>query len=307
MIEPDLTAVPLFKNFSPEALATLTTRLTRAACRAGEAIFLANEPGDAMYIVSSGRVRIWVYDDDSNPVTLSELGPGSFFGEMAVIDRGTRSANASAIDDCALACLTRDAFEGVLLAHPQAALEVLRSFGARLRQTNQLVAQRGTRNANEIHERSLSPLDRLAMAITDKVGSVGFFLMIATWTILWTGYNMLASLVPALHWVAFDPFPAFVAYLLISNVIQIMLMPLIMVGQNLQGRHSETRAELDFEINQKAEKEVMATLLHLDRNTDLLLKLMRHLEFQLSPSELEVIASERAFSRSVTTPGPIGR
>jgi len=80
--------------------------------------------------------------------------------------------------------------------------------------------------------------------------------------VLWTGYNILASEVPALHWPAFDPFPAFVAYLLISNVIQILLMPLIMVGQNLQGRHSETRAELDFEVNQKAEKEVMATLLH---------------------------------------------
>src|SRR5689334_18502923 len=134
-----LTAVPLFEHFSPDALAHLTTRLTQASCRAGEAIFLANEPGDTMYIVSSGHVRIWVYDDDSNQVTLSELGPGSVFGEMAVIDRGTRSASASAVDDCTLACLTRDAFESVLLAHPHAALDVLRSFGARLRQTNQLV------------------------------------------------------------------------------------------------------------------------------------------------------------------------
>jgi len=64
---------------------------------------------------------------------------------------------------------------------------------------------------------------------------------------------------------------------LISNVIQILLMPLIMVGQNLQTRHSETRAELDFEVNQKAEKEIMTTLVHLERNTDLLLQLMHHL------------------------------
>ena len=67
---------------------------------------------------------------------------------------------------------------------------------------------------------------------------------------LWTGYNILALEARALHRPAFDPFPAFVAYLLISNTIQILLMPLIMVGQNLHGRHAETRAELDFEINQ---------------------------------------------------------
>jgi uncharacterized membrane protein len=80
--------------------------------------------------------------------------------------------------------------------------------------------------------------------ITDKVGSIGFFLIIAGWTVLWTGYNILASEVPALHWPAFDPFPAFVAYLLISNVIQILLMPLIMVGQNLQSRHAEASREI---------------------------------------------------------------
>lgn len=97
-------------------------------------------------------------------------------------------------------------------------------------------------NANEVYQKELSPLDKLAAAITDKVGSMGFFLLILTWTILWTGYNILASEVPGLRWKSFDPFPAFVAYLLISNVIQILLMPLIMVGQNVQSRHSEIRA-----------------------------------------------------------------
>ena len=54
----------------------------------------------------------------------------------------------------------------------------------------------------------------------------------------------------------FDPYPAFVLWLFISNMIQIFLMPLIMVGQNLQGKHAEVRAENDYEINLKAEKEI---------------------------------------------------
>jgi len=55
------------------------------------------------------------------------------------------------------------------------------------------------KNANEEYQKTLSPLDKLAVAITDKVGSMGFFFIILTWTVLWTGYNILASMVHALH------------------------------------------------------------------------------------------------------------
>ncbi len=292
-----LAAIPLFSHFSPAALEKMSGLMVNLSFHATETIFLEREPGDAPYVVDSGKVRIWVRDGDANEVTLSELEPGDFFGEMSVLDGGKRSANATALVDTTLHCLRREEFEGFLIEHPKAALEVIRGIGARLRQTNLLVSERMTRNANIVHERNLSTLDRIAIVITDKVGSVGFFLIIAGWTLLWTGYNLLASVVPTLHWPAFDPFPAFVAYLLISNVIQILLMPLIMVGQNLQGRHAETRAELDFEINQKAEKEVMATLIHLERNTELLLKLMNHLDCRVSDEELRAIAAERQLRR----------
>jgi uncharacterized membrane protein len=128
-------------------------------------------------------------------------------------------------------------------------------------------------NVREQHEKSLTALDRMAVWITERVGTMGFFLIIFAWTVIWTGYNMLASLAPALHWKAFDPFPAFVAYLLISNVIQILLMPLIMVGQNIQGRQADIRAQNDYEINCKAEMEVELILQHLDRQQQLLLQL----------------------------------
>ena len=134
----------------------------------------------------------------------------------------------------------------------------------RLRTTDKMLQQRVSRNVNTVYEKSLNALDRFAIAITDKVGSIGFFLIIGGWTVLWTGYNLLASEVPRLHWPAFDPFPAFVAYLLISNVVQISLMPLIMVGQNLQARHSETRAELDYQVNLKNEIALNEVLRRVD-------------------------------------------
>lgn len=129
------------------------------------------------------------------------------------------------------------------------------------------------RNINEEHKRNLTRLERLAVWITDKVGSMGFFIIIFVWTIVWLGWNTLAP-----QKSRFDPFPAFVLWLFISNMLQIFLMPLIMIGQNLQGRHSEARAESDFEINVKAEKEIETILLHLEQQSDLMLKILHHLE-----------------------------
>ncbi len=128
---------------------------------------------------------------------------------------------------------------------------------------------------NEAVRESLSGLDRLAIKVTDRVGTMGFFLIIVVWTVSWAGYNIVASKIPSLHLHSFDPFPAFVAYLLISNVIQIMLMPLIMVGQNLQGRHSEARAEADYAVNQKAFADTERILKHLEDQDARLLELGR--------------------------------
>jgi len=118
------------------------------------------------------------------------------------------------------------------------------------------------RNANATFDQTLTPLERCALWITNHVGSMGFFLAIFAWTISWLGWNTLAP-----KPLRFDPFPAFVLWLFISNMIQIFLMPLIMVGQNLQSRHAEVRAESDFEVNVKAEHEIETILLHLETQT----------------------------------------
>jgi uncharacterized membrane protein len=129
------------------------------------------------------------------------------------------------------------------------------------------------RSVNIEQKKKLSPLERAAVRITERVGTMGFFLVILAWTVVWLGWNTLAPTA-----VRFDPFPAFVLWLFLSNMIQIFLMPLIMVGQNLQGRHAEARAEADFDVNTKAEREIEAILLHLEAQNDLILKILHHLE-----------------------------
>jgi uncharacterized membrane protein len=136
------------------------------------------------------------------------------------------------------------------------------------------------RNVNVEHKKGLTPLEKLAIWITDHIGTMGFFLIIFIWTLSWLGWNTLAP-----KSLRFDPLPAFALWLFISNMIQIFLMPLIMVGQNLQGRHAEIRAEADFEVNTKAEREIEAILMYLEKQNELILKILGHLEKDKSKIE----------------------
>ena len=133
------------------------------------------------------------------------------------------------------------------------------------------------RNVHHEVRSRLSPLDRLALFITQHVGTMGFFLIIFGWTVIWLSWNLLA---PAN--MKFDPPMGFIFYLFISNVIQILLMPLIMVGQNIQGAHSEARAEHDLEVNVKAEHEIEVILQHLEYQNEILMKMVEKLGVDLA-------------------------
>jgi uncharacterized membrane protein len=120
---------------------------------------------------------------------------------------------------------------------------------------------------------SPSFLDKVAVWITVHVGSMGFFLIIFIWTIVWLLWNMLAPKA-----VRFDPFPGFVFWLFISNIIQLFLTPLIMVGQNVQAKHADLRAEVDLKINTQAELEIETILSHLEYQNNLMLKILKDIE-----------------------------
>ena len=115
------------------------------------------------------------------------------------------------------------------------------------------------RNVTREHRERLTALERAALWITKHVGSMGFFIIIFFWTALWLFWNVAGP-----RDLRFDPFPAFVLWLFISNMIQLFLLPLLMIGQNLQGRYAEARAEADFEVNQQSAQEIEIILAHLE-------------------------------------------
>jgi len=124
-----------------------------------------------------------------------------------------------------------------------------------------------------------SMLDRIAVWITNHVGTMGFFLIIFTWTVVWLTWNMFAPKAAR-----FDPYPAFVLWLFISNMIQLFLLPLIMIGQNVQSVRADLRDEEDLKINLQAELEIETILSHLEYQNEMIIKIMKRLEDKTDPS-----------------------
>ncbi len=129
------------------------------------------------------------------------------------------------------------------------------------------------RNVNSVFKEKLTNLEKSAVWIASHVGSMGFFSIILVWTIIWLLWNTLAPIE-----LRFDPYPAFVLWLFISNMIQLFLLPLLLIGQNIQSKHADARSEVDFEVDTKAEKEIEAVLLHLEHQHEQIEKLLQKIE-----------------------------
>jgi len=139
------------------------------------------------------------------------------------------------------------------------------------------------RNVAIERRQRLSSTEQLALVVTKRVGTLGFFFLIAGWTIVWLSWNIF---MPKAY--RFDPPPGFVLWLFISNMIQILLMPLLMVGQNVLSLDSELRAESDYEVNLKTEHYVETILLRLEHQEQLLHQLLE----RMGTSSAEEVSSQ---------------
>jgi uncharacterized membrane protein len=249
-----LARIPLFKRLTPTELEQLARSVDQVNFKAEETVFNEQDQGDALYVVDSGSIRIWVLDEDVKPVTLAELKPGEFFGELAVLDRGARSTNATAIVDTELHRLSSDDFEKFLLKHPDIAIDVICEIGARMRQTNALVSQRATRNINvEMEERST-----IGQRIADRVASFGgswtFIMIYVSFLVGWMALNtfVLVHYGRGEEGAQFDPYPYILLNLMLSMTAALQA-PIIMMSQNRAAEKDRLAAEQDFKVNLKSE------------------------------------------------------
>src|SRR6184192_4591820 len=259
-----LRQVPLFESLDNEAAAKLCDLLETLDCKADTFLFHAGEPGNAMYLIERGKVRICVQAIDGHEVTLTEMGRGDFFGELALLDGQRRSADAIVSEDARLAVLSREHFLSFMRSNPNVALEMLTALVNRLRHTDELLRHSTTRNVNVEEAAHLTLADRAADIIAEFGGSWKFIIFEIGLFLLWMLLNT---------WLlfdrAFDPYP-YVFLNLILGIICGLQAPIIMMSQNRQSHKDRLRSDLDYEVNLKNElalQEMLQRLKVLERES----------------------------------------
>jgi CRP-like cAMP-binding protein len=137
--EATLQKVPLFSQLGPVDLARVLEVARERAYPKNSVILFEDDPGDALFVVKKGQVKVVLIGEDGREVILSVLGEGDFFGEMALIDDEPRSAHVIAMNDSTLLVLRREDFQGLLMQTPGIALAMLRELTRRLRRVDEKV------------------------------------------------------------------------------------------------------------------------------------------------------------------------
>ncbi|HMG72185.1 MAG TPA: DUF1003 domain-containing protein [Pyrinomonadaceae bacterium] len=249
-----LSRVPLFKRLEPHELEHLAEDVDQVNYAAGETIFNEHDLGDGLYVVETGSVRIWVMDEDVTEVTLAELKPGDFFGELAVLDRGERSSSATALTDTHLHKLSSDAFQEFLIEHPDASIDVICEIAQRMRQTNLLVSKRAARNINVEMEQNATIGQRVADKVASFGGSWTFIIIYLSFLVAWMAFNtfVLIHYGRGENGAQFDPYPYILLNLMLSMTAALQA-PIIMMSQNRAAEKDRLAAEQDFKVNLKSE------------------------------------------------------
>ena len=134
-----LRRVPFLAVLPEPELARLADLTRPRQYRPGTTIFHREDPGATLHIIHNGRVKLVLASPEGREVTVDILGAGDFFGELALLDGGPRSASAVALDQVETYTLDRQPFIATLERHPEVASGLLTVLGDRLRRTDELI------------------------------------------------------------------------------------------------------------------------------------------------------------------------
>ncbi len=253
-VEPSaLEDVDFFKLLGDEDRRELAEVVDLIKLTDGETLFRAGDPGESLFLVRSGEVELYVRDNAGQKIILDITRPGDFFGEIALLDAGARTASAVALTDTELIELDRDDLLLLFQRKPDAALSMLAAMGRMTRKADELLRTRVSRNVNEEVEEHLTVVQRVADWLAWFSGSIPFLVLHALWFGFWIALNVDLLRVSGLS--GFDPFP-FGLLTMIVSLEAIFLATFVLISQNRQVEKDKVRGDIEYDVNIKAEMEV---------------------------------------------------
>jgi uncharacterized membrane protein len=254
-----LAEVPFFQLLDDEERASLASQLELVSIPAGQVVFEYGDPGDSLFLVRSGAAEVFFRDDTGERIVLERPSAGDFFGELSLLDGGPRSASVVASEDLQLLRLDRDDLDEFLKRHPTAAISLLAATGRRLRHTAERLRHTASRNVNEEVEDNRSIVQRSADWIAAFSGSIAFLVIHIVWFFCWIVINV--GWIPGIP--EFDPFP-FGLLTMVVSLEAIVLSVFVLLSQNRQAEKEHVRADIEYDVNLKAELEIA----HLHEKVD---------------------------------------
>ena len=137
MCDDVVLAAPLFTGLSQPAAMALVDQMAPVRLDRGEQVFAESEPGDRLYVVAEGKVKLVRRSSDGRENLLNVVGPGEMLGELSLFDPGPRTSSAVAVTDTVVLELDRDQFTAWLAQHPSVATHLLQALARRLRRTTE--------------------------------------------------------------------------------------------------------------------------------------------------------------------------
>jgi len=246
-----LSKIALFESLTEEDLDNLTLRLEEVTYEEGDAVFSQGDEGSSLFIVEDGAIEI-AYGEGKTRVILATLFNGQYFGELSLFDGSPRSATALALKHSELVRLDRSDLVDFVNKNPSAALRIIAEMGERLRQTNELMSRRVSRDVLEEAEEALTFGQRIADRVAKFGGSWPFIGLFSAIMFVWMSVNIIRL-------AHFDPYPFILLNLALSTIAALQA-PIIMMSQNRQSMKDKLLAENDYKVNLKAEIEIEALL-----------------------------------------------
>ncbi len=257
-----LQEVPLFQFLDEEERADLAARMEVVPYAAGEIIFHVGEPGDALYVIASGTAEAFFKNDTGERIALETSRRGDFFGDLSLLDGGSRSASVVALEAVQLLRLNRANLESFVLRHPHAALDLLAAMGRRLRTTVEQLRHTASRNVNRESEEHVGAVQRAVDWVAEFAGSLSFLFVHVIWFGLWIIVNVIKF--PGIP--QFDAYP-FGFLTLIVSLEAIFLSVFVLLSQNRQTAKDRIRSDVEYDVNLKAELEIAHLHEKVDRLT----------------------------------------
>lgn len=249
MAEIELREVPLFSEMDEQEVAGIRAIMQEMKFKAGQVIIREGDLGDLFYVITEGHAEIVIHDADGAELLLHEAGPGDFFGELSMLTNQPRAARVRAVEHVSTLALERDDFFEFLRTHAHAAIDVMVELGGRLHENDAILRLMVSRNVNEIAEEQMTLGQRVADRVADTIGSWRFIITQSIILTIWIILNVTA-------WInRWDPYPFILLNLMLSFQAA-YAGPVIMMSQNRQSAKDRIAAEIDHQVNTKAEYEI---------------------------------------------------